>query len=487
MNRNLAARIYSIVVCFLAFGIINNTPGQVPVSVHQQQALQFRKNVPINILDEHSKFKKSKSANSSAIIFGYLPDWGYPYTKSYLRYDILTHIAVFDFQVDSTGTITNPLNWPWTDVITLSHQNDVKVILCATNFSAASIHALMNSTTYKAAFYSNVMNIILANNLDGVNIDFEGLYQEDQGTVLNTFMTDLSTYIKAQKSGAEISFAGSGITSNYYKLLGLANACDYIFIMAYSYYGSWSTTTGGPSPLTGGSFNVTNTMNVQYGSVTTNAPQKLILGLPYYGVQWNTTTNTEYASVRKFLSYTLYADDIVNSQAAGTKWCTGEQVPWYVTLADTDYKQTWFDNDSSLGLKYTYAKSKNYGGVGIWALGYDRDRTELWDKLYEIYYNTSAVKDLQNTGNNKNFALYQNYPNPFNPSTKIEFKLLNQSYIKLVIYDVLGREMMVLANGLWGKGNHSLVLNGDKLNSGYYVASLTCNGQREVIKMLLVK
>ena len=485
MNRNLLTRSFTALVCTLILGIFNSTLGQAAFSVHQQQALQFRKNVSINQMDATSGFRKLKSAKSDAIIFGYLPDWGYPYTKSYLRYDILTHIAVFDFQVDSTGTITNPLNWPWTDVITLSHQNDVKMILCATNFSAASIHTLMTTSAYKTTFFSNIMKIITTNNLDGVNIDFEGLNQEDQGSILNTFMTELSTYVKAQKAGAEISFAGPGITSNYYNLMGLANACDYIFIMAYSYYGAWSSTTGGCAPLTGGYFNVTNTMNVQYGSVTTNAPQKLILGLPYYGLQWNTTTNAEYSTVRKFITYTLFADDVVNAKSAGIKWCTDEQVPWYVTSADTGYTQTWFDNDSSLGLKYTYAKSKNYGGVGIWALGYDKGRTELWNKLYEIFYNTNAINDNQD--NVKNFALYQNYPNPFNPSTKIDFKLSIQSYIKLAIYDVLGREVMILANGIWGEGMHSVMLNGDKLQSGYYTASLTCTGQRQVIKMLLVK
>jgi spore germination protein YaaH len=471
----------------LFLGFISNLPAQIPFSVHEQQALQFRKMNPGKQKIENSGVNKLKTINSNSIIFGYLPDWNYPSAVQYLRYDILTHIAIFDFPVDSTGVITNPMSWPWTDVISQAHNNNVKVIMCASNFSAASIHSLLNSSTYKAAFYSNVMKIIAANNLDGVNIDFEGLYQADQGTVLNTFMADLSTYIKSQKSGAEISFSGPAITSNYYNLLGLAGACDYIFIMTYSYYGSWSTTTGGCSPLTGGTYNVTNTMNVQYGSVTTNAPQKLILGLPYYGVQWNTTTNTEYASVRKYLAYTYYADEIGNAQNAGIKWCSGEQVPWYVTQADTGYNQTWFDNDSSLGLKYKYALLKKYGGVGIWALGYDRDKTELWNKLYEIFYKPNAVDDNKTTGHIYDFRLKQNYPNPFNPSTNIEFTLSRESTIKLTVYDIIGREVITLANGTRIAGRHSIVFNADGLSSGYYAAVLTCNGQRQVIKMLLVK
>ncbi len=480
-------RLHKIFLVILLYVLFGNMPAQVFHSVHQEQAQQFRSTPQLPTTQQPNNYFKSKAAKSNSIIFGYLPDWGYPYTKSYLRYDILTHIAVFDFQADSTGAMTNPLNWPWTDVITLSHQNDVKVIMCVSNFSAASIHVLMNSATYKTAFFSNIMKIITANNLDGVNIDFEGIYQEDQGSVLNAFMGDLAAYVKGQKPGTEISFAGPAITSNYYYLMGLANVCDYIFIMAYNYHGSWSTTTGGSAPLTGGSYNVTNTMNVQYGSVTTNAPQKLILGLPYYGARWNTTTNAEYSSVRKFITYTLYADDAVSAQTAGVKWCSGEQVPWYVTTADTGYTQTWFDSDSSLGLKFKYALSKNYGGVGIWALGYDRDRSELWNKLYEIFYEPNSVNDEQISKGNKGFRLNQNYPNPFNPSTTIVFSLSVTASISIEVYDVMGREITTLANRQFSAGSHTVQFNGNNFPTGLYTAVLTCNSKRETIKMLLVK
>lgn len=487
MHKYSNYNILRALLIVLISGLFSNMPAQVFHSVHQEQSQLFRSRQVIPETQEANAFRKVRSNKSSSIIFGYLPDWGYPYTKSYLRYDILTHIAVFDFQTDSTGNMTSPQNWPWTDVITLSHQNDVKVIMCVSNFSAASIHTLMTSSTYKAAFFSNIMKVITANNLDGVNIDFEGLNQADQGTVLNTFMGDLAAYVRGQKTGAEISFAGPAITSNYYNLMGLANVCDYIFIMAYNYHGSWSTSTGGCAPLTGGTYNVTNTMNTQYGSVTTNAPQKLILGLPYYGVRWNTTTNAEYSSVRKFINYTLYADDMVSAQTATVKWCTGEQVPWYVTTADTGYTQTWFDTDSSLGLKFKYAQSKKYGGVGIWALGYDRDRPELWNKLYEIFYEPNAVKDEQNQAANKDFRMNQNYPNPFNPSTTINFTLAHASNVKLIVYDGIGREISCLVSGQLSEGSHSAIFDGKNLHSGYYTAVLTCNGRRQAIKMLMVK
>ena len=478
-------KIFRISIIFIAV-LCSYSHGQT-ISVHQEQAKLFRAKSQLQtVIPQNEVIPKAKSAKSTSMIFGYLPDWGYPYTKSYLRYDILTHIAVFDFQIDSIGTIVNPLNWPWTDVISLSHQNDVKVILCATNFSAASIHALMTKAAYKQNFFANLKTIILANNLDGVNIDFEGLNTEDQGSALNTFMSDLSIYLKAIKPAAEISFAGPGITSTYYDLTGLANACDYIFIMAYSYYGGWSTTTGACAPLTGGYYNVTNTVNEQYGVITSAQPQKLILGLPYYGLQWNTSTNLEHGAVRKFITYTVYADDIVNAKTAGIKWCADQQASWYVTNADTGYTQTWFDSDTSLGLKFALAKSKNFGGVGIWALGYDRDKVELWNKLYQMFYQSNVVDDGQKISD-KSFILYQNYPNPFNPNTSLSFRLSNTAPVSLIVYDMLGREVSILVNGIYSAGLHTVNFNGETFGSGIYTAVLKSEDSKNTIKMILLK
>ena len=55
--------------------------------------------------------------------------------------------------------------------------------------------------------------------------------------------------------------------------------------MGYDYHWKGSTLTGPAAPLTGGSYNVTNTINT-YLSVTRNNNSKIILGNPYYGYEW---------------------------------------------------------------------------------------------------------------------------------------------------------------------------------------------------------
>ena len=58
------------------------------------------------------------------------------------------------------------------------------------------------------------------------------------------------------------------------------------------------------------------------------------------------------------------------------------------------------------------------------------------------------------------FVLYSNYPNPFNPTTKIDYGLPEVSNVKLVIYDILGREVTTLVNGFQDAGYKSITWYG---------------------------
>ena len=85
------------------------------------------------------------------------------------------------------------------------------------------------------------------------------------------------------------------------------------------------------------------------------------------------------------------------------------------------------------------------------------------------------------------FELAQNYPNPFNPTTKIRFSVPQRSQIKLKVFDVLGRNVSVLADGVYESGKYEVEFNASSLPSGVYFYNLT-NGSNSITKkMLLIK
>lgn len=103
------------------------------------------------------------------------------------------------------------------------------------------------------------------------------------------------------------------------------------------------------------------------------------------------------------------------------------------------------------------------------------------------------------SGNNQNipggFELSQNFPNPFNPSTRINYMIpfvsgasgVSGVTAKLVIYDLLGREVSVLVNARLQPGSYEAVWNAANMTSGVYLYTLTAGEYRETKKMILLK
>jgi hypothetical protein len=115
----------------------------------------------------------------------------------------------------------------------------------------------------------------------------------------------------------------------------------------------------------------------------------------------------------------------------------------------------------------------------------------------------SVNKDIQKLNTVKNetvkkvtsilpvsYNLSQNYPNPFNPVTKINYELPKDSKVKLVIYDILGREIKTLVNELKQAGRYTIEFNGTQYASGVYFYRIQVeegNAYTSVKKMVLIK
>ncbi|HEX2865557.1 MAG TPA: glycosyl hydrolase family 18 protein [Ignavibacteriales bacterium] len=468
--------------------------GQEPLSVHELQKKEFgSQTLHKSLFSEDGRGiipLQLDKAQSSSAVFGYLPYWEYSSEKDFLQYDLLTHIACFDFQADAAGGLSKPSYWPWTDVINQAHLHGVKVIMCVTNFTGSQITSLISTETSKQNLFSNIRNMIRQYSLDGVNIDFEGVLKADRGSAMNSFMTELSDTIHNALPGKEVSFAGPVINWGGWDLLGLAKACDYIFVMGYDFYGAWSKTSGPGAPLYGNSQtdNITSALSSTtygYGNVIPAYSQKLILGVPYYGNRWQVDSDKSYAKAVKFVRSMLFRDEAFNAQKYGLKWDISSQTPWYCYKQDSvTWVQDWFDSDSSIGLKYSLAALKKLKGVGMWALGQDGSRTELWDLLRK-----HVVADVKDAGNTSpaGFALRQNYPNPFNPSTVINYEIPVTSKVTLSVYDILGREVAVLFDGEKSPGTYSQRFDGSTFQSGVYLYRLVSGSFSAVKKFILIK
>ena len=108
---------------------------------------------------------------------------------------------------------------------------------------------------------------------------------------------------------------------------------------------------------------------------------------------------------------------------------------------------------------------------------------------HDIYFNAENLPTgISNTnGIATSYSLSQNFPNPFNPTTSINFSLPKDGLVKLVVYDVLGKEAATLVNAEKTAGNYEVTFDASKLTSGVYFYKLTSGDFTNVKKMLLVK
>ncbi|MBT3241788.1 MAG: T9SS type A sorting domain-containing protein [Bacteroidetes bacterium] len=398
-------------------------------------------------------------------VFGYFPEWEYNKARDYIQYDLLSHICLFSFELKKDGSMTPPSYWPWTDVINKAHENGVKVVISIVNYDSEEFYDFLLDSHARKTFYNDLELLVRDNHLDGVNIDFEHLPIPNRNNMLNDFLLEMHDLLNLITPGAEVSFAGPAINAGGWDFVGLAASCDYIFIMGYDFKGGWSDNAGPSSPLTGGYYNLTRTLEKEYEDVVSTNPEKLILGVPYFGNKWITNSIDAKSGVVEHVRAYRYRDLIIEGLSSGMLWHDDSNTSWYIKIGgDNTIYQTWFDTRQSLALKYDLADSYDIKGVGIWALGYDRDHPELWNELRSRYLDTSS-KTVESAKQKSEFNIY---PNPFVSLSNISFNLIEGGSLTIRIYNQQGKLVAQVARGHFEPGKHSISKWGSDLPVGSY-------------------
>jgi len=219
-------------------------------------------------------------------------------------------------------------------------------------------------------------------------------------------------------------------------------------------------------------------------------------------VQFPILENGELGSENEFLNFLdTYPGHIINSMAftpygfilLGTDAAklmkldiNTRQLSYYDNVEYGNYwvedqNMGYINNILFDGSNYLYASTsdKNYR-ISIPESRHHEGKTR---KIYQ-YYGTSNIRE---EAFHPYFTLEQNYPNPFNPSTSITFTIPKAELTTLTIYDMLGKEVTQLLNGILNEGNHSIDFNASGLPSGIYFYRLKSGSFILTKKMLVLK
>lgn len=346
----------------------------------------------------------SSAPEPCGVVFGYLPYWANPSAIDYSR---LTHLACFSVEVDAAGNISNPHGWPWTNTISTARANGVRVHLTVKNFSPTEIRSLMLSTAARQNLVTQLVPLIDPW-ADGVNIDFEGSGSNGWPSFMPGFLAELRSGLEAalprRTNPIEVSVATPAVNwGDAWPLGSVAQVSDHVFVMAYDFYGTWSSTAGPTAPLTGGSINVTNTVDLEYAAVLAAEPEKLVLGLPLYGNTWTTNTSAVGAAALDYVGTPTFASALSFYNANGVSFDPASQTTYRSYLVNgRTWRQIWADDAGSLERKVELARSRGLGGIGLWALGYESTgspASALWAMVDRSYVEPClpCVADLDQT------------------------------------------------------------------------------------------
>lgn len=106
--------------------------------------------------------------------------------------------------------------------------------------------------------------------------------------------------------------------------------------------------------------------------------------------------------------------------------------------------------------------------------------------LYQVYGMISGLDKISDLLPVK-FQLFQNFPNPFNPQTRIKFALPKAADVKIVVFDILGQEVLDLLDERREAGFHAVDFIAGQLASGMYFYTIQAGPNRAVKKMILVR
>jgi|GEM_PF-2108138 len=172
----------------------------------------------------------------------------------------------------------------------------------------------------------------------------------------------------------------------------------------------------------------------------------------------------------------------VESDTAAEAYYLDQLRQWQVNAENGNGKGLVACIPDSIWTGYTNIFGKLHIGTTSWFIFGERNCNPLW-----VGGIPQGFVRYQSQNSPGQFHLSQNYPNPFNPSTTLSFSLPKSGYVRLVIYDILGRELTTLVEDWRDKGEYKINFDGSNLSSGIYIARLEKDSNHSSRKLVLLK
>ena len=314
-------------------------------------------------------------------------------------WSLLTHLCWHSVGINSDGTIYNPNDWPSSAPVERTHNNGVNFTLSVTNFNSDSLDSLLYGHAEDVA--SNLLSSVREGGADGVALDFEGIRETNtiSGTPNKDLLKDLLEEVHTVFTNDDPRYTISLWLPPYdwqhvYTHPDLPDFVDSFLLMGYNYHNKGSGSTGPVGPLSDpDGTDIESALNsTSHGYTRTIPMERIVLVAPWYGIKWPASGPEKGAATQGSGTSVFIKSAVPEAANCESLWDDTSGTPWYRYLADGQWYQCWYENSRSFRDKADYAVNNGMLGLGMWAMGYEGSRRDVWDVVEEQMWGIRSVK-----------------------------------------------------------------------------------------------
>lgn len=343
------------------------------------------------------------------VVYGFAPYWNLDRTT--VRPE-LTHFMYFSLPMTEDGGLDG-ITTPGKSVSRTRWESDrlAKAVdtlapgqefaITFTQFNNEAIEKLLSSPSAQLKYTASVNQLLDTSQypISAINLDVEyngnatpELRQQYVAFVKHTKDTLLERQ-KRGKPAVQLSLSIYASAANkpwLWDVKELAPHLDYIVVMAYDFHRTTSPIAGPVAPIFGGREEWGSDIITHLEEFLAKVPaEKIILGIPFYGYEWETTSPDSKASVfpgtGSTASYQRVQTLLQEKDKLGIEahWDEKALSPYLTFLQNDRAHVIYYEDQRSLSYKLDLVRDLRLAGVAIWALGYENESREPWDVIHD--------------------------------------------------------------------------------------------------------
>lgn len=278
-------------------------------------------------------------------------------------------------ELKSDGSLKVKIGEEGKEYINWAHSNDYKIWAIVSNNETGKDNTskILNDYKRRETLINHIVNLVIENQLDGINIDFEYMNVEDKG-MFSRFIIELAPRLKEYGKVLSVDVTAPDGSENWslcYDRHKIGKVADYLIFMAYDQYGNSSTKAG----TTAGADWVEVNIKKFLGQEDV-AKEKLVLAMPFYTRLWKETTGKPDSTV-------VWMKSISSKLPSNVQKTWDDNVKQYYveyTQNGATYKM-WLEEEESIKAKFALMKQYELAGAAYWQKDFETD--SLWDIIAE--------------------------------------------------------------------------------------------------------